>query len=318
MKGLLRGTAALMLGAAATLGAQAQDSGAASNGALETDRDKVSYMIGMDVARSIGTVSADMDQAAFERAVRNVFDGGKPLLDEAQTKATGQALMQGIAARNGQLPAGVAPGTQVGVPARDKVGYLVGADVGRSLAPIKDEIDFAVFVRGLRTSLAGGKALLAEADAGAVRSAFSQRIQSRMQAQAAVQGDRNRAEGAAFLASNKTSKGVFSTPSGLQYMVLRQGAGARPMPGSSVRVNYSGTLLDGTVFDSSYARGQAAEFPLGGVIAGWREGLALMPVGAKYRFWIPGDLAYGAQGGPGGTIGPNATLAFDVELLDIL
>ncbi|WP_170292369.1 FKBP-type peptidyl-prolyl cis-trans isomerase, partial [Xanthomonas maliensis] len=105
---------------------------------------------------------------------------------------------------------------------------------------------------------------------------------------------------------------------GLQYMVLRQGSGERPMPTNTVRVNYEGKLLDGQVFDSSYQRGQPAEFGLGQVIPGWTEGLALMPVGSKYRFWIPSNLAYGPNGTQGGPIGPDATLTFDVELLGIL
>ena len=151
-----------------------------------------------------------------------------------------------------------------------------------------------------------------------VLSTFSQRIQGKMQANAAAAGEKNKAEGAAFLSGNKAVKGVYTTPSGLQYMVLRQGSGARPKPTDRVRVNYRGTLLDGTVFDSSYDRGQPVEFGLDQVIAGWTEGVSLMPVGSKYRFWIPGELAYGSKGPPGGPIGPNATLVFDVELMDIL
>ena len=139
-----------------------------------------------------------------------------------------------------------------------------------------------------------------------------------MQAKAAEAANKNRAEGAAFLAKNKGVKGVFTTQSGLQYMVLRQGAGPRPTATDKVRVNYHGTLLDGTVFDSSYDRGQEVEFPLNQVIAGWTEGVAMMPVGSKFRFWIPGELAYGAKGTPGGPIGPNATLQFDVELMAIV
>ncbi len=326
MKAFMRGLAALAVGMATAPGVAAQgvpanaipQPGSGDKAALASDRDKVSYMIGMDVARSIEPVKADIDLATFERAVRHAFDGGKPLLDEAEMQQTGQALMQALASRRGQALPGQAPGTQAAPPPKDKVGLLVGADVGRSLTPVKQEIDLAVFLQGLRTTLAGGAPLLGEAEAQAVRSAFSQRMQAVQQAAAAERGAKNKAEGEKFLAANKAAKGVFTTPSGLQYMVLRQGAGPRPTPGSNVRVNYRGTLLDGTVFDSSYERGQPAEFPLGGVIAGWQEGLALMPVGARYRFWIPGELGYGASGTPDGSIGPNAVLVFDVELLGIL
>lgn len=310
MKVLARGAAALMLAAIAVLATV----GAQEKTVLSGDRDKVSYMIGMDVARSIAPAGPDIDVAAFERAVRNAFDGGKPLIAQDRIKPLAQTLMQRIAVRTRKAPAG----TTLPDVAKDQVGYLVGADVGRSLAPIKNEIDLPVFVQGLRTVLAGGKPLLDDTEAGALRSAFAQRIQARMQAQASAAGDKNKAEGAAFLAKNKTVKGVYTTPSGLQYMVLRQGAGPRPQPGEHVRVNYRGTLLNGTVFDSSYDRGQPAEFGLDQVITGWSQGVAMMPVGAKYRFWIPDDLGYGAKGTPGGPIGPNTTLIFDVELLAIL
>ena len=109
---------------------------------------------------------------------------------------------------------------------------------------------------------------------------------------------------------------MFTTPSGLQYMVLRQGNGMRAKPGQRVKVNYHGTLLDGTVFDSSYERGEPASFRLDQVIAGWTEGVGMMPVGGKYRFWIPASLGYGDKG-MGNDIPPNSTLVFDVELLGV-
>lgn len=326
MKVSVRGAAALLVAfAGAAIGAVAaqeqvvqkqatQKQAVQEQGTLRTDRDKVSYMIGMDVARSVAPAAPDLDVAAFEKAIRNAFDGGKPLLAEAETKTVGSALMQRIAARNGSAPAGA----EAAEVSKEKVGHLVGADVGRSLAQLKAEIDLPVFMQGFRAVSAGGAPALDEAEFNAVRSAFAQRMQSQVQSQAKALGEKNQAEGAAFLAKNKSVKGVFATPSGLQYMVLRQGAGKRPLPSDRVRVNYHGTLLDGTVFDSSYDRGQPAEFGLNQVIAGWTEGVALMPVGAKYRFWIPGELAYGAQGTPGGPIGPNATLVFDVELMGIL
>jgi FKBP-type peptidyl-prolyl cis-trans isomerase FkpA len=271
-------------------------------------------MVGSDIGHSIAPVGPDLDLAAFEKAVRNAFAGGKPLLTPVEAKSTAQTLMVRIGARNGRP----APDGKIPELAKDKVGLLVGTDVGRSLAQIQDEIDMAVFLQAVRTTLANGKALLSEDELNAVRQAFSQKMQTKMQAKAAAAAETNKTEGATFLAKNKSVKGVFTTPSGLQYMVLRQGAGPRPSAGDKVSVNYQGALLNGTVFDSSYERGQPAEFGLDQVIQGWKEGLTLMPKGAKYRFWIPGDLAYGAQGMPQGGIGPNSTLVFDVELLAIL
>ena len=319
MKSTLRGivATALLFVLAQTGLAQGQPAaGSKDKTVLATERDKDSYMVGIDVAHSIAAAAPDMDYAAFERALRNGFAGGKPLLDEAETQATGRALMQAIGARKGQPP-GTVPAATPGLSG-EKVGLLVGADVGRSLAPVASEIDVATFMQALRTTLQGGTPLLSEAEATAVRTAFTARINAKMQAQAAQLGSRNQAEGSAFLAKNKAVAGVHVTPSGLQYMVLRQGSGPRPMPTDRVRVNYRGALLDGTVFDSSYDRGEAAEFGLGEVIPGWTEGVGLMPVGAKYRFWIPANLGYGAKGTPGGPIGPNATLTFDVELMAIL
>lgn len=309
-----RGLAAWM--AAVTLlvasWAQAQD-----KPVLTTDREKVSYMIGADVGRSISAVGPDLDLAAFERAVKNAFAGEKPLLSDEEARTVGSALMQRIAERSGKPVPGAAPGSKPPTVAKDKVGFLVGTDVGRSLTPIKDEIDMPVLLQGMRTLMVSGKSLLTEAEMDQVREAFSKRMQVREEARTADAGRKNAEEGAAFLAKNKSIKGVIATASGLQYMVLRQGTGQRPRPSDRVRVHYQGALLDATVFDSSYERGQPAEFALNQVIPGWTEGVALMPVGAKYRFWIPASIAYGERGTPP-TIGPNATLVFDVELLDVL
>jgi FKBP-type peptidyl-prolyl cis-trans isomerase FkpA len=311
MKSMLRGMFALALTFAFAQTALAQ-----AKTTLATDRDKVSYMAGIDVAHSIAAAAPDMDMAAFERALRNGLAGNKPLLDDKEAQDTARALMQAIGARKGQPP-GTLPTPTPGL-AHDKVGLLVGADVGRSLAPVSSEIDVPTFMQALGTVLQGGKSLLSDEEANAVRAAFTQRVNAKMQAMAAQAASRNQAEGNAFLAKNKAVAGVHVTPSGLQYMVLRQGAGPRPMPTDRVRVNYRGTLLDGTVFDSSYDRGEPAEFGLDEVIRGWTEGLGLMPVGSKYRFWIPADLGYGAKGTPGGPIPPNATLTFDVELMAVL
>ena len=275
-----------------------------------SDRDKVGYMIGMDVAKSVAPALPDMDMAAFQRAIDNGMAKGKPLLDEATTKQVGQSLMASINARKG----GAKPATPVD---RTKVGLLVGSDIGRSLAEIKGEFDMPMFLAGFKAaSDPAAKPLLTEAEANAIRASFSARLTAAKQAERSAQVEANLKAGEAFLSTNKAVKGVFTTPSGLQYMVLRQGNGPRAKPGQKVRVNYEGKLLDGTVFDSSYARGQPAEFGLNQVIPGWTEGVGLMPVGGKYRFWIPAALAYGEKG-MGNDIPPNSTLTFDVELLAI-
>lgn len=303
-----RGIAVLALAATVAGPVLAQD-----KSTLDTEREKASYMIGLDVGRSIEPAGPDMELAAFQRALVNALEGKDPLIAEDQVQPLAQALMQRIASRSGKA----APGAPVPPVARDQVGYLIGADVGRQLAPIKGELELPLLVQGVRTVLSNTKPLLAAPEIDVVRKAFAQRMQAMADAKAAADGAKNKAEGSEFLAKNRLVKGVFVTGSGLQYMVLRQGNGARPGPESRVRVNYRGTLLDGTEFDSSYARNEPAEFGLQQVISGWTEGLGLMPVGSKYRFWIPSELGYGARGTPGGPIGPNATLVFDVELLAI-
>ncbi|GAB2520117.1 FKBP-type peptidyl-prolyl cis-trans isomerase N-terminal domain-containing protein [Lysobacter humi (ex Lee et al. 2017)] len=280
--------------------------------ALTTQRQKVSYMVGTDVAQSIAPVAEDLDVAEFERAIRNAFAGGSPLITPEQAKATHEALMKRIAVRRGQAPAGTTPPPV----SKAHVAALVGADVGRSLEAIKDELELPVLIQAVSTVFSKGTLLMTDAERTALREQFAREVSTKLQARAAAQATSNKEAGAKFLAQNKTQKGVFTTASGLQYMVLRQGSGARPRATDRVRVNYEGRLLDGTVFDSSYKNGQPVDFMLKQVIQGWAEGVQLMPVGAKYRFWIPAELGYGERGA-GAQVGPNATLVFDVELLSI-
>ena len=314
MKRSMRGVAALVAATLAMLGGNvlAQTSEKAAKTALTSEREKVSYAVGMDVGKSFLPVGDFIDLAAFERAIGNAFAGGKPLITETEAKATDEALRMNLAVRQGAGVPGMPPGSQPPAVSKDKVGLMLGSfAVGPSLAPLKNEIDLPVFMQAVRTVLAKGQPLLSEQDAMATMQAYMTKKQSSA-------GAANRAEGAAFLTRNKSEKGVITTPSGLQYMILRPGNGARPTPASRVRVNYEGKLLDGTVFDSSYQRGEPAEFGLGQVIKGWTEGVSLMPVGSKYRFWIPSSLAYGPAGTQGGPIGPDATLTFDIELMGIL
>ena len=199
---------------------------------------------------------------------------------------------------------------------KQKAGTMVGMDIAKSLEPIKDEIDVDALAAALKASLAGKPTKLTPAEADQLRSEFGMKMQAKMQKKAAEAGMKNLAEGQAFLAANKAKPGVRTTASGLQYQVIRMGNGPVPKPTDKVRVNYVGTLLDGTEFDSSYKNGQPVEFALNQVIPGWTEGVGLMPVNSKYRFWIPSNLGYGPNGQ--GPIGANSTLVFEIELLGIV
>jgi FKBP-type peptidyl-prolyl cis-trans isomerase FkpA len=199
---------------------------------------------------------------------------------------------------------------------KEKVSYMVGMDMANGLQPIKGEIDLAIVTQALADALAGGKTLMTAEEQQTVRAAFIQKMQGQQEAQMKAVAEKNKAAGDTFLAGNKGKAGVKSTASGLQYQVITEGKGAKPVATDTVKVHYVGTLLDGNKFDSSVDRGEPAQFPLNGVIPGWTEGLQLMTVGSKYKFWIPGNLAYGDRGRPG--IEPNALLTFEVELLEIV
>ncbi|MFZ5656717.1 MAG: FKBP-type peptidyl-prolyl cis-trans isomerase [Pseudomonadota bacterium] len=200
---------------------------------------------------------------------------------------------------------------------KERISYMIGLDIGKTLEQVKDEVDVDTLEKALRTSLEGGKPLMTEEQAAKVREAFAQKIQAKRIAEQMQLASKNQKAGQEFLAANAKKQGVQTTPSGLQYQVITQGTGPKPKESDLVRVHYTGTLLDGTKFDSSVDRGQPAVIPLQQVVPGWREGIQLMPVGSKYRLWLPGNLAYGEAGTPGGPIGPNATLVFEVELLGI-
>ena len=214
--------------------------------------------------------------------------------------------------------AAAAPALQIeGLPdERSQVSYMIGMDVAKSLTPIKGDIDVAVMAKAMEAAFAGQGLLLTEEQANQIRTAFTTKVQERQIAEQKAKAEANLKAGDEFLAANKGKPGVQVTASGLQYQIVRAGSGAKPAATDQVRVHYKGTLLDGTVFDSSYDRGQPAEFALNQVIPGWSEGVALMPVGSKFTFWIPASLAYGEAGG--GPIPPNSMLTFEVELLDIL
>ncbi|RYG13937.1 MAG: FKBP-type peptidyl-prolyl cis-trans isomerase [Burkholderiales bacterium] len=207
---------------------------------------------------------------------------------------------------------------------KKQVSYMIGMDIGKSLKPMKDEVDMATLKRALDDVVNDKKLLLNDEQVAQVMQAFSVKMQAKQQeemvkkqAEMAAQGKKNVEQEKAFFAMNGKKPGVVTTASGLQYQVVTQGTGAKPKATDNVSVHYTGTLLDGTEFDSSYKRNEPAQFVLGSVVPGWQEALQLMPVGSKYKLWIPAKLGYGEQGTPGGPIPPNSTLVFDVELIDI-
>ena len=200
---------------------------------------------------------------------------------------------------------------------KQKASYAIGMNWGTGLHRQGIDVDSALLVQGIKDGLAGGKTLLTEDEARSALMALQKEMQEKQQAKAAQEGEANKKEGDAFLAANKSKEGVVTLPSGLQYKILKEGSGPKPTASDSVVCNYKGTLINGTEFDSSYKRGEPATFPVTGVIKGWTEALQLMPVGSKWQLFIPPDLAYGPRGTPGGPIGPNATLTFEVELISI-
>ncbi len=192
-----------------------------------------------------------------------------------------------------------------------KISYAIGMNIGANLkAEGATNVDFDELFKGLKAVLTGEKPEIEPAECGEIlQKYFTELEENKIKA--------TMEEGQAFLAANSTRPEVTTLPSGLQYEVITEGKGAKPKATDTVRCHYHGTLVDGTVFDSSVQRGEAINFPVNGVIAGWVEALQLMPVGSKWKLYIPYNLGYGARGA-GQSIPPYATLIFEVELLDIV
>lgn len=200
----------------------------------------------------------------------------------------------------------------------EKIAYAIGTQIGGTLqnnvnGPI--QLDEKFVFEGISDVLNNKEPQLSAEEMNSVMQAFAQKAQDYAQKKAQEAASKNQAEAEKLLAENKKKEGVKVTDSGLQYRVITQGEGKKPTAEDTVKVHYKGTFADGSTFDSSYDRGQPVNFPLKGVIKGWTEGLQLMPVGAKYEFVIPAELAYGPRGP--GNIGPDRALIFEVELLDI-
>lgn len=189
---------------------------------------------------------------------------------------------------------------------KEKVSYIIGMNIGTNFKKQLIDIDPSILAKGIQGALSGTKPLLTEQEIQETMVAFQKELM-----------EKHKKQGENFLAENKKKEGVKTLPSGLQYKVIKAGTGKKPKLDDTVAVHYRGTLIDGTEFDSSYRRGQPATFQVSGMIPGWIEALQLMEQGAKWQLFIPSNLAYGERGTPGGQIGPNATLIFEVELISI-
>ena len=199
----------------------------------------------------------------------------------------------------------------------DKLSYALGIGIGSQLAGMgAKELNIDDFAQAIKDVISGSELKVDNAEAQTLVQNFFQEQEAKQQAAAAEAGKVAKAAGEAFLAENGKKDGVVTLPSGLQYQVLKDGNGKKPSATDQVVCHYEGTLIDGTVFDSSYQRNQPATFGLNQVIAGWTEGVQLMQEGAKYRFFIPYNLAYGERGA-GAQIPPFAALVFDVELIEV-
>jgi FKBP-type peptidyl-prolyl cis-trans isomerase len=199
---------------------------------------------------------------------------------------------------------------------REKISYAIGVNAARNLKRMGVDLDLEVLIKALRDVYSDNELLVTEAELRAILDSYKQELTKKAAEEAKNLAEKNKKEGEAFLATNKQKEGVVTLADGLQYKILKAGNGKKPVIHDKVRVNYRGTLIDGTEFDSSFKRGQPAVFAVGGVIPGWNEAMQLMPVGSNWQLFIPSELAYGARGVEN-LIGPNAVLIFEVELLAI-
>ncbi len=212
-------------------------------------------------------------------------------------------------------PAGAAEKRSLGTQ-KEKISYGIGVGVARNLKMQEIQVDLDAVMQGMKDTLSGGKLLITETDLQKTMTDFQSGLtQKQLQARQA-EAEKNKKEGEVFLAANAAKQGVVTLPSGLQYKILKAGDGRKPTAADAVECHYRGYLIDGTEFDSSYQRGTPSTFKVTGVIPGWTEALKLMPVGSKWQLFVPSQLAYGAAGA-GRTIGPNATLVFEVQLLAV-
>ena len=266
-------------------------------------------------------------------SVLTILAAGAILLSPAQAQQTPASTAQNPPAKSTsqapapttKKPAAIGPGQSAAVKTaapltlktdKDKISYAIGLNVGKAMKRDGVDVDPDILTRAIKDVFSDAKLLLTDQEAQTTLTALQGDLRKKQELQQQQLAETNKKEGDEFLAANKTKEGVVTLPSGLQYKIVQEGAGPKPAAADTVTVNYRGTLVNGTEFDSSFKRGQPASFSVGQIIKGWTEALELMPVGSKWQLFIPPDLAYGLRGA-GPSIGPNSTLVFDVELLSI-
>lgn len=239
--------------------------------------------------------------------------GGVSGKDRAETNM--KTLFYSLALVGGVAFQAAAADQTVLTDPKQKLSYTMGMTLGNSWKAQDIDVDMEFVARAVKDVMSGNPTLISESEAREIITAYSKELRTKQEEKRKVQGEKNKTAGAAFLAENKGKPGVVTLPSGLQYKVMTEGKGEIPKATDMVKVNYRGTLLDGTEFDSSIKRGQPAVFGVNRVVKGWTAALQLMKVGSKWQLFIPAELAYGEMGS--GRIAPNATLIFEVELLAI-
>jgi len=281
---------------------------------LESDEDKFSYMIGADVGTNIKGNGIPLVKERFLMGFGDISGGKEPAMTDEEMMKVIQEYQKQMGAAQEANPTEGAPKLVTGDEKfLGQLSYIVGADVATKLGQNQLTVNPETFYRAIDDVANGRKPAMSEDE---MKTVFEAHQAAQMEKRKAAMA-KNIEEGKSFLADNAKKPGVKTTESGLQYIVVTEGDGATPKATDQVKTHYRGTLLDGTEFDSSYAREEPAVFPVNGVIKGWTEALQLMKVGDKWKLFIPSELAYGERGA-GGDIGPNSTLIFDIELLEVV
>ena len=277
---------------------------------LETEEDRFSYILGAETGMDFKRNRLLIQRESFVAGLDDIAQKKPAAMTDEEIDGVLQKVREKLtAAQAEQSDKSPLAGDDALIK---QLSYVLGADTATRLVHQHLEVKNGPFVRAIEDALAGRELAMTRDEMKVVIDAYRQKEMEKMK----LAGEKNLADGKMFLAENAKKPGVKSTASGLQYLVVEEGKGESPKATDTVRTHYRGTLIDGTEFDSSYSRNEPTEFPVNGVISGWTEALQLMHVGDKWKLFIPAELAYGERGA-GGTIGPNSTLIFDIELLEI-